>query len=175
MKPRISVITLAVSDLNRSLAFYRDGMGLLTEGIVGTEFEDGAVVFFHVNQNLILALYPKNALAKDAHVAVGSASAAEFSIGHNVGSKPEVDAVMHQAKQAGAKITDPALTPAARTLAELESDRPTAPNFDATHRPEEAERWEGLEDALRSWLRGYGYRNIRTPILEQTGLFRPYN
>ena len=38
--------------------------------------------------------------------------------------------------------------------------------------PEEAERWEGLEDALRSWLRGYGYRNIRTPILEQTGLFR---
>jgi len=38
--------------------------------------------------------------------------------------------------------------------------------------PEEAERWEGLEDALRSWLRGYGYRNIRTPILEQTSLFR---
>ena len=38
--------------------------------------------------------------------------------------------------------------------------------------PEEADRWEGLEDALRSWLRGYGYRNIRTPILEQTGLFR---
>ena len=37
---------------------------------------------------------------------------------------------------------------------------------------EEAERWEGLEDALRAWLRGYGYRNIRTPILEQTGLFR---
>lgn len=108
MKPRISVITLGVGDLKRSLTFYRDGMGLPTEGIVGTEFEDGAVVFFHVNENLILALYPKNALAKDAHVAVGSASAAEFSIGHNVGSKPEVDAVMQQAKQAGAKITDPA-------------------------------------------------------------------
>jgi catechol 2,3-dioxygenase-like lactoylglutathione lyase family enzyme len=108
MKPRISVITLGVSDLNRSLAFYRNGMGLPTEGIVGTEFEDGAVVFFNMNPNLILALYPKAALAKDAHVSVTPQSAAEFSIGHNVGSKQEVDAVMQQAEQAGARITDPA-------------------------------------------------------------------
>ncbi len=108
MKPRISVITLGVSDLSRSLAFYRDGMGLPTEGIIGTEFEDGAVVFFNVNPKLILALYPKSALAKDAHVSVGPSSAAEFAIGHNVGSKQEVDAIMQQAKQAGAKITDPA-------------------------------------------------------------------
>jgi uncharacterized protein len=108
VRPRISVITLAVSDLNRSLAFYRDGMGLETKGIVGTEFEDGAVVFFNMNPNLILALYPKTALAKDAHVSVSPTSAAEFSIGHNVGSKQEVDTVMRQAEQAGAKVADPA-------------------------------------------------------------------
>lgn len=108
MKPRISVITLGVRDLNRSLAFYRDGMGLPTEGITGTEFEDGAVVFFNMNKDFILALYPKAALAKDGKVSAGPSSSAEFSIGHNVGSKQEVDALMKQAEQAGAKITDPA-------------------------------------------------------------------
>jgi catechol 2,3-dioxygenase-like lactoylglutathione lyase family enzyme len=108
MKPRIKVITLGVGDLSRSLAFYRDGMGLPTRGITGTEFEDGAVVFFEMNAGLILALYPKSALAKDAHVSVGPASTAQFSIGHNVGSRHEVDIIMKQAEQAGAKIADPA-------------------------------------------------------------------
>jgi len=70
MKPRIKVLTLAVSDLERSLTFYRDGMGLPTKGIVATEFEDGAVVFFEMNEDLILALYPKAALAKDAKIPV---------------------------------------------------------------------------------------------------------
>ena len=59
MKPRIKVITLGVSNLEKSLAFYRDGMGLATEGIIGTEFEDGAVVFFDMNDDLILALWPQ--------------------------------------------------------------------------------------------------------------------
>ena len=108
MRPRIKVLTLGVSDLGKSLAFYRDGLGLPTEGIVGTEFEDGAVVFFSMNDDLMLALYPKPALAKDAGVSVGPASPAEFSIGHIVKSKQEVDAIMQQAKQAGARITDPA-------------------------------------------------------------------
>ena len=108
MKPRIKVITLGVSDLEKSLAFYRDGMGLATEGIIGTEFEDGAVVFFDMNDDLILALWPKKSLAKDAKVAVGPPSPTEFSLGHNVKSKQEVDAVMKQAAKAGAKITDPA-------------------------------------------------------------------
>lgn len=104
---RIKVITLAVSDLEASLAFYRDGMGLPTRGIVGTEFEDGAVVFFDMNDDLILALYPKAALAKDAKVPATPPSPAEFSIGHIVRSKQEVVAVMEQAEQAGATITDP--------------------------------------------------------------------
>ena len=108
MKPRIKVITLGVSDLERSLAFYRDGLGLPTEGIIGTEFEDGAVVFFNMNDDLILALYPRTALAKDAKVPVSPPSPAEFSIGHIVGSKDEVDAVMQQAEKAGAHVTDPA-------------------------------------------------------------------
>ena len=108
MRPRIKVLTLGVSDLEESLAFYRDGLGLPTKGIVGTEFEDGAVVFFNMNDDLILALYPKAALAKDAKVSVGPPNPAEFSIGHIVKSKLEVDAVMHQAAGAGARITDPA-------------------------------------------------------------------
>src|SRR5437899_12462969 len=108
MRPRIKVITLGVSDLEKSLAFYRDGMGLATEGIIGTEFEDGAVVVFEMNDDLILALWPKQSLAKDAKIAVSAPSPTEFSIGHNVKSKQEVDAVMKQATKAGAKITDPA-------------------------------------------------------------------
>lgn len=108
MNPRIKVITLAVSDLERSLAFYRDGLGLPTQGILGTEFEDGAVVFFNMNDDLILALYPRTALAKDAKVPVSPPSPSDFSIGHIVGSKEEVVAIMQQAKRAGAHVTDPA-------------------------------------------------------------------
>lgn len=107
MKPRIKVITLAVRDLGEALAFYRDGMGLPTQGIIGTEFEDGAVVFFNMNDDLILALYPKPALAKDARISAGPPSPADFAIGHIVKSKQEVDALMEQAEKAGARITDP--------------------------------------------------------------------
>lgn len=107
MQPRIKVLTLGVQDLEKSLAFYRDGMGLPTQGITGAEFEDGAAVFFNMNDDLILALYPRAALAKDANVPVTPPSPAEFAIGHNVKSRQEVDAVMRQAGNAGARITDP--------------------------------------------------------------------
>ncbi len=108
MKSRIKAITLGVNDLERSLVFYRDGLGLPTQGIVGTEFEDGAVVFFNLNDDLMLALYPRVSLAKDANIPATAPSASEFSIGHNVGSKAEVDAVMQQAQKAGAHVTYPA-------------------------------------------------------------------
>lgn len=108
MKARIKVITLGVNDLEQSLKFYRDGLGLATEGIIGTEFEDGAVVFFHMNDDLILALYPREALAKDANIQVGPVSPSEFSIGHIVGSREEVDKIMRQAEEARARVTDPA-------------------------------------------------------------------
>ncbi len=108
MKPQISLITLAVADLERSLAFYRDGLGLATEGIFGTEFEDGAVVFFNMNPGLILALWPRSSLAKDARVPVGEPSPTEFTLAHNVDSREEVDALMQQAVGAGARVTKPA-------------------------------------------------------------------
>lgn len=106
MRPRIKVVTLGVDDLEKSLAFYRDGMGLPTKGIIGTEFEHGAVVFFEMNDDLILALWPRASLVHDAKVPLSAPSASELTIGHIVKSKQEVDAVMAQAKKAGATITD---------------------------------------------------------------------
>ncbi len=108
MKPRISLITLCVDDLERSFRFYRDGLGLKTEGIIGTEFEYGAVVFFDLEAGLKLALWPRKSLSRDVGLAVEKSSATEFTIGHNVASKAEVDAVMVQAKKAGAAIVKPA-------------------------------------------------------------------
>ena len=108
MKPRLKVLTLGVDDLERALAFYRDGLGLPSKGIVGTEFEYGAVAFFELNEGLVLALWPRASLARDANVAVGPPSATELSLGHVVGSREEVDVVMAQAARAGARVTDPA-------------------------------------------------------------------
>lgn len=108
MRPRIKVITLGVDNLERSLAFYRDGLGLPTKGIIGTEFEDGAVVFFELNDDLILALYPRAALAKDANVGVSAGSPSDFAIGHIVRSEEEVDELMERAERSGARVTDPA-------------------------------------------------------------------
>jgi catechol 2,3-dioxygenase-like lactoylglutathione lyase family enzyme len=102
MKPRITVLTLGVSDLEKALAFYRDGLGLPTEGIVGQEFEYGAVAFFKLQNGLLLALWPRTSLAHDAGLSVQPPCATDVSIGHNVGSKEEVDEVMEQARRAGA-------------------------------------------------------------------------
>jgi len=108
MKPRITIITIGVDDLDRSLRFYRDGLGLKTEGIIGAEFEHGAVVFFDLEAGLKLALWPRKSLAHDTAISLGKPSATEFSLGHNVSSKKEVDAVMEQARKAGATIVKPA-------------------------------------------------------------------
>jgi catechol 2,3-dioxygenase-like lactoylglutathione lyase family enzyme len=108
MKPRITVITLGVDDLEKSLKFYRDGLGLPTQGIVGTEFEHGAVAVFDLQSALKLAIWSRDDIAYDAHITKGTHSPSEFTIGHNVGSKEEVDAVMEQATQAGARIIKPA-------------------------------------------------------------------
>ena len=104
MKARFNVLTLGVDDLEKALAFYRDGLGLASDGIVGQEFENGAVAFFDLQTGLKLALFPRSSLALDATIAVTPRSPGEFSIGHNVNSKAEVDDVMLQAENAGAKI-----------------------------------------------------------------------
>jgi catechol 2,3-dioxygenase-like lactoylglutathione lyase family enzyme len=104
MKPHITLVTLAVDDLERALAFYRDGLGFSTKGIVGQQFENGAVAFFDLASGLKLALWPRKSLAADSGLPLQPASATEFSLAHNVGSRQEVDAVMKQAEQAGARI-----------------------------------------------------------------------
>ncbi len=108
MKPGISVLTLGVDDLERAVRFYRDGLQLHTTGIIGTEFESGAVAFFDLQPGLKLALWPRASIARDSGLCLGAASATEFTIGHNVSSKAEVDAVMEQARIAGAVIVKPA-------------------------------------------------------------------
>ncbi|WP_449536415.1 VOC family protein [Ferdinandcohnia sp. Marseille-Q9671] len=107
MKPRISVITLGVDDLERSLEFYKDGLGLPTKGIVGQEFEHGAVAFFDLQSGLKLAIWKRKDIAHDARIDQTPISPTEFTIGHNVASKEEVDFVMEKAKKAGAIITVP--------------------------------------------------------------------
>lgn len=108
MKPRITVLTLGVDDLQRSLVFYRDGLGLPTQGIFGTEFEYGAVAFFDLNAGIKLAIWPRTSIAHDSGLPLEKPSATECTIGHNVASKEDVDIVMEQARQAGAVIVKPA-------------------------------------------------------------------
>ena len=108
MKPQITVITLGVDNLEKSLRFYRDGLGFKTEGIIGTEFEYGAVVFFDLPGGMKFALYPRISLAKDSTLPLGPHSATELSLGHNVSSKAAVDDVMEEARKSGAVIVKPA-------------------------------------------------------------------
>ena len=110
MRPRITVLTIGVDDLESSVRFYRDGLGLATAGIVGTEFEHGAVAFFDLQPGLQLALWPRASIAHDTGIDQGPASPTEFTIGHNVAGPQEVDAVMGQAAAAGATIVKAAGT-----------------------------------------------------------------
>jgi catechol 2,3-dioxygenase-like lactoylglutathione lyase family enzyme len=113
VESRIHVVTLAVADLGRALAFYREGLGLDSAGVIATEFigDDenpaGDIAMFHLDGNLILALYPRTELAKDAGIPFGPPKSGEFSIGHLVASKQDVDALLAQAEAAGATLTGP--------------------------------------------------------------------
>lgn len=108
MKPRITVLTLGVDDLERAVTFYRDGLGLPTQGIIGQEFEHGAVAFFDLQAGLKLAVWNRKDLSHEAKVPLSPPSSSEMTIGHNVSSKEEVDMIMELARKAGATITDPA-------------------------------------------------------------------
>ncbi len=104
MKPRITVLTIGVDDLEKSVRFYRDGLGLKTEGIIGKEYEYGTVAFFELQNGVKLGLWPRKSISHDTKITLTSPSPTEFTIGHNVNSKKEVDDVMEQAKKAGANI-----------------------------------------------------------------------
>jgi hypothetical protein len=111
MEPCVHVITLAVDDLERALTFYRDGLGLPTKGVVAEEYEGseteaaGAIVIFKLAGGLMLSLYPRTELAKDARIPPSPPASGEFSIGHIVGSRSEVDALLAKAQAAGATLT----------------------------------------------------------------------
>jgi catechol 2,3-dioxygenase-like lactoylglutathione lyase family enzyme len=107
MKPRITLITLGVDDLQRAVSFYRDGLGFVTKGIIGTEIENGAVAFFNLESGLKLGLWPRKSLAADSGLPQQTPSHTEFSLAHNVESQEEVVAVMEQAQKAGARIVKP--------------------------------------------------------------------
>jgi uncharacterized protein len=110
MRPRIHVLTLAVEDLERSLSFYRN-LGLESQGVIGSEFPGdeehaaGDIVTFQLDRGLILAVYPRSELAKDARIAPPPPSSGSFSIGHAVARREEVDAMLEAAEAAGAKVT----------------------------------------------------------------------
>jgi catechol 2,3-dioxygenase-like lactoylglutathione lyase family enzyme len=107
VKPWITVITLGVDDLDRAVQFYRDGLGWHTNGIVGGEFEHGAAAFFELRGGARLALWPRRSLAADTQLVPGARSPTEFSLGHNVRSRDDVDAAIAQATAAGARIVKP--------------------------------------------------------------------
>jgi hypothetical protein len=104
MKPRITMLTLGVDNLERSVAFYRHTLGFPTDGIVGKEFEHGAVAFFDLHGGLKLAVFSRTDLAWDAGIARSNPSPTEFSIGHNVGSQDEVDQIMADVEAGGGRI-----------------------------------------------------------------------
>jgi len=108
MKNRISVVTLGVSDLPKAVSFYQEGLGFSSDGIIGTEFENGAVAFFDMQNGLKLALWPRTSIAADTGLSIQSSAALEFTLGHNVHSREEVDTAMLKAERAGAKIVKPA-------------------------------------------------------------------
>ncbi|RYF01872.1 MAG: VOC family protein [Comamonadaceae bacterium] len=109
MQPRISVITLGVEDLERAVSFYRDGLGLPTKGIVGKEIENGAVAFFDLQDRLKLAVWPRKSIAADTGLPISAIRGThEFTIGHNVSSKEQVDGVLKEVVSAGARIVKPA-------------------------------------------------------------------
>jgi catechol 2,3-dioxygenase-like lactoylglutathione lyase family enzyme len=108
MKPRISLITLAVDDLDAAVRFYRDGLGLPTEGVIGRDIPNGAVAFFELQGGLRLALWPRASLAADAGLPAGTHDfAPQVSLAHNVNSAQEVDTVLAQARAAGAQVVKP--------------------------------------------------------------------
>ena len=113
MEPRVDVITLAVEDLERALRFYRDGLGFESRGVIGTQWTDeesganGAIAVFKFERGLLLSLYPRSDLAKDAAIPAGPARPGEFSLGQLVQSRAEVDELIEKAEAAGAAVTTP--------------------------------------------------------------------
>ncbi|GAA5078465.1 VOC family protein [Nocardia iowensis] len=115
MKAHVNAITLAVSDLERSFRFYSDGLGLSSPGIIGTEHvgdrdtPGGAAAMFTLDNGLVLALYSRTDLAKDAALPLDRIAGSPVSLGYFVDTREDVDRILAQAHQAGATIVRPPL------------------------------------------------------------------
>jgi predicted lactoylglutathione lyase len=101
MEQRVSIITLGVADLERSRAFY-ERLGW-RRSMAQTE----GIVFFQAG-SIALALYPRNELAKDAHVTSDGQGFSGITLAYNGRTRAEVDSVLNEAAAAGAKIVKPA-------------------------------------------------------------------
>ena len=99
MKPKIGLITLGVADLERSLTFYRDGLGLPTH-----DYDPEAGVVFFKLEGSWLAIFPREELAKDAKLPAEGSGFAGITLAHNEPSKEGVDAIFAEALAAGATI-----------------------------------------------------------------------
>jgi uncharacterized protein len=100
MEPRVSLITLGVRNLERAVAFYRDGLGWPQSGAS----VEGEVAFFKTG-GLVLALWGREALAEDANIDSEGSRFSSFALAHNVAQKEGVDSVLEEALSAGATIT----------------------------------------------------------------------
>jgi uncharacterized protein len=111
VRPTVHVITLAVEDLERAFAFYSDGLGFPSDGIIGTGWVDertgakGAVALFELDNGVILSLYGRSDLALDAAIDRHPPHPGEFSLGQLVQSRDEVDELLRRAEAAGAPVT----------------------------------------------------------------------
>ena len=102
MEPRISIVTLGVSDLARSVEFYRDGLGLVLYD------ENTESIAFFQNKGTWLALYPRDALAADVGIPTEGSGFSGVTLAHNLRSKEEVDELLDVAVAAGATLVKPA-------------------------------------------------------------------
>ena len=102
MEPRLSLVTLGVTDLARSRKFYQEGLGLPLRP------ESQETVAFFGLHGVWLALFSRDALAEDAQLPVAGGGFRGFALAHNVTTKPEVDALLACAERAGGRIVKPA-------------------------------------------------------------------
>ena len=101
MEPRISIVTLGVTDLPRSVQFYRDGLGL------NLRDEDTESIAFFQTSGTWLALYPRDALAADVGISTEGSGFSGVTLAHNVHTRKEVDELLHVTVEAGATLVKP--------------------------------------------------------------------
>jgi uncharacterized protein len=107
MKAAIAVLTLGVTDLERAVQFYRDGLGWKTNGITGREFPYGAVAYFDLQQGLKLALWPRKSISFDTKIPPGTPDATALVLVHYVAHETEIGSILEKVIAAGGHVIKP--------------------------------------------------------------------